>query len=443
MKEFRELIEYLKAKNKLVTIDKEVDPEYELAAVATAVFKEYGRASYFTKVKGTDLPVISYALADREAIAASLNMKPDKMTHQWSEREEGKSAFNVVGSGPVQEVIEREPDLTRYPLGIHSQGNNGRYITGGALIAKNPGALSQNASFNRCQLAGKNKLRVRMMPPQHLGLCFQHMEQQGKDMPCAIVIGAPPSLMYSAASKIPFERDEIEFAGALSGQPLDVVKCVTSDLLVPATAEIVIEGRVLANVREEEGPFGEFTDSFVPVMENHVMEIDCITRRQDAVYHDIFAGGREDINLLGLPIESEIFNHIRKYIQIEDIKAVAALPFVFGAFISIKKRTEEQARNVLLSALAAYAWTQFVVVVDDDVNVYDPDDIFWAIQTRMCPQRGVMLIPGVSSYTREDVKDENVGKLGLDATMPLHKKHIYQRRVNPRSEGLNLNDYLK
>lgn len=442
MKEFRELLNFLREKDQLITIEKEVDPEYELSAVATAIYKQHGKASMFQNVKGSKLSVVSYALADRDAIAKSLNMQPDKMTHQWSAREESKSTYNIVQSAPVQEVIERDVDLNQYPLGVHSKGNNGRYITGGALIAKNPGGKSQNASFNRCQLAGKNKLRVRMMPPQHLGLCFEHMEQQGKDMPCAIVIGAPPSLMYSAASKIPFERDELEFAGALSLEPLDVVKCVTSDILVPATAEIVMEGRVLAGIRESEGPFGEFTDSFVPAMENHVMEIDCITHRKNAVYHDIFAGGREDVNLLGLPIESEIFNHIRKYIQIDDIQAVAALPFVFGVFISIKKRTEEQAKNVLLSALSAYSWTQFVVVVDDDVNVYDPDDILWAIQTRMCPSRGVMLIDGVSSYTREDVKDENVGKLGLDATVPLDKKHIYRRRVNPKALGLDLKDYM-
>ena len=443
MKTFRELIDYLKDRGELETVGKEVSVEFEMTAAATAVYKKTGHASYFPHVKDSCVPVISYALANREAIAASLNMAPTQMTHQWSAREQSYSHYNVVEQGPVQEIVEHEPDLTKYPLGIHSDENGGRYITGGVLIAKNPDGLTQNASFNRVQLAEKDKVRVRMMPPQHLGLCFDACEKRGEDMPCAIVIGAPPSVMYSAASKIPFERDELEFAGALSGEPIDVVKCVTSDLLVPAEAEIVIEGHVLAGVREEEGPFGEFTDSYVPVMKNHVMKIDCITRRKDAIYHDIYAGGREDVNLLGLPVESEIFNHIRKFVQIEDIVAVAALPFVFGAFISIRKRSEEQVKNVLLSALASYAWTQFVVVVDEDVNVYDPDDVFWAIQTRMCPSKGVMLIPGVSSYTREDVKDENIGKLGLDATVPLNKKHIYHRRTNPYFGKIDVNEYLE
>lgn len=249
--------------------------------------------------------------------------------------------------------------------------------------------------------------------------------------------------MYSAASKIPIDRDELEFAGALADEQLEVVRCKTIDVLVPANAEIVIEGKVLPHVREEEGPFGEFTDSYVPVMKNHVFEVTGITHRKDAFWHDIYAGGREDLNLLGLPIESEIFNHIRKFANPQDIIDIYAAPFVFGCFIRMKKSDERQPKNILLSALASYAWTQFVVVVDEDVDIRKPDDIFWAIQTRCCPEKDVMVIPGVSSYTREDVKDENVGKFGIDATAPLDKKHIYKRRTNRMEDKINIADYCK
>ncbi len=443
MRSFRDLVTDLEENNKIVRIPKEVNPEYELTAVAKEIYETQGKASYFENVKGSDFPVITYALADRETVAASINMEPKLMTHQWSKREETTSHYNIVSYGKVQEVIEKDPDVSRLPLGIHNVGNNGRYITGGVVIGLHPEVKVQNASFNRCQLADKNKLRVRMMPPQHLGLYFDMAERRNEDLQCAIVIGGPPSLMYSAASKIPFERDELEFAGALSKQPLDVMKCVTNDVLVPADAEIVIEGRVLHGVRETEGPFGEFTDGFVPAMENHVLMIDAITHRKDAMFHDIYAGGREDINLLGLPIEAEIFNHIRKFAPISDIKAIAALPFVFGAFISIKKSSEEQPKNILASAMASYSWTKFVVVVDEDVNVYDPDDVLWAIQTRCCPERDVMIIPGVSSYTREDVKGDNIGKFGIDATAPLSKKSSYTRRTNPYFGIIELEKYIR
>ena len=300
-----------------------------------------------------------------------------------------------------------------------------------------------NASFNRCQLVAKDKLHVRMMPPQHLGIYYEMAEKQNKPLELAIVLGSSPAMMYSAASKIPIDRDELEFAGALSGEQMEGVRCKTIDVLVPANAEIVIEGKVLPNVREEEGPFGEFTDSYVPIMKNHAFQVTAITHRKDAFWHDIYAGGREDLNLLGLPIESEVFNHIRKFATPEDILDVYAAPFVFGCFIRMRKKSEDQPKNVLLSALASYAWTQFVVVVDEDVDVRDPNDVLWAIQTRCCPERDIMVIPGVSSYTREDVKEENVGKFGIDATAPISKRYIYKRRTNCMEDKVEISDYYK
>lgn len=443
MKDMRELLNWLEAKGEVAHVSREVDREYELSAVARQIHRKYGKTVLFEKVKGSKMPVVSYVLNSREAIAQALNMTTEKMVHQWSKREEQQFPYKVVPGGPVNEVIQEEPDLYELPLCVHSDGNNGPYITGGVLIAKDPGQGIINASFNRCQLAGKDKLRIRMMPPQHLGVLFEAYEVQDKPLEVAIVIGASPAVMYSGASKVPIDRDELEFAGALANQQVEVTPCQTLDLLVPAHAEVVIEGHVVPHVREDEGPFGEFTDSYVPVMQNHVFQVTAITHRKDAIWHDIFAGGEEDIRLLGLPIESEIFNHIRKFANPEDILDVVAAPFVFGSFIKLKKRTEQQPKNILLSALAAYSWTQFVVVVDDDVNIHDPNDVLWAIQTRCCPEHDVMVIPGVSSYTREDVKDENIGKFGIDATAPLHKKHIYQRRSNPLDQGLNLDDYYK
>lgn len=443
MKDLRSLLAFLEDRGEVAHVTREVDPEYELAAVARKINAKYHKAVFFEHVKGSKYPVASYSLSSREAIAAALNMETRQMPHQWSSREEGQMPYKIVDIGPVQDVVEDEPDIESLPLCIHCDGNNGRYITGGILVAKYPGREVMNASFNRCQLAGKDKLRVRMMPPQHLGVFYDAAEKLGKPLEVAIVVGASPAVMYSAASKIPIDRDELEFAGALSCEQLEVVRCKTIDVLVPANAEFVIEGHVLPNVREEEGPFGEFTDSYVPVMKNHVFQATAITHRKDAFWHDIYAGGVEDLNLLGLPIESEIFNHIRKFANPEDILDIYCSPFVFGCFIRLRKRTEEQPKNVLLSALASYAWTQFVVVVDEDVDVRDPDDVLWAIQTRCCPQRDVLLIPGVSSYTREDVKDENIGKFGIDATSPLHKASVYKRRTNKMNEKINIENYYK
>lgn len=443
MKDLRELVSWLETRGEVAHVTREVDSEYELTSVAKAIHEKYGKAVFFEKVKGSEFPVVTYALNSREAITTALNMEPERMVHQWSEREERQSPYHVVESGAVQEVVDYDPDITKLPLCLHSDGNNGRYITGGVLVAKHPELNLMNASFNRCQLVGPKKLRVRMMPPQHLGQFHAAAEQQGKPLEVAIVIGASPAVMYSAASKIPYTRDELEFAGALGNETVDVVKCKTIDVMVPANAEFVIEGHVLPDVREEEGPFGEFTDSYVPVMKNHVFEVTAVTHRKDAMWHDIFAGGQEDLKLLGLPIESEVFNHIKKFTNPDNILDVVAAPFVFGCFIKLKKTREDEPKNILLSALAAYSWTQFVVVVDDDVDIHNPNDVLWAIQTRCCPEKDVIVIPHVTSYTREDVAEENIGKFGIDATTPLNKRYIYTRRSNKMDGTYQLEDYYK
>jgi 2,5-furandicarboxylate decarboxylase 1 len=441
MKDLRELLRWLDARGQVAYVTREVDPDYELVAVAKKINEKYGKAVYFEHVKGSKFPVLSYALSSREGIAQSLNMEPQQMVHQWCKREAQQKPYRIIEKAPVQEVVEPDPSLFDLPLCIHSDGNNGRYITGGVLVARHPESGLINASFNRCQLVDKDKLRVRMMPPQHLGIIYEAAEALDKALEVAIVIGASPAVLYSGASKIPIDRDELEFAGALSDEQLDVVRCKTIDLLVPANAEIVIEGKVLPHIREDEGPFGEFTDSYVPVMQNHVFQMTAITHRKDAFWHDIFAGGAEDLNLLGLPIEAEIFNHIKKFANHEDIIDVVTSPFVFGCFIRLRKRDEQQPKNILLSALAAYSWIKFVVVVDEDVDIRKLDDVLWAIQTRCCPEKDVIVIPGVSSYTREDVKDENIGKFGIDATAPLHKRNIYKRRTNKMYNQIEIDDY--
>ena len=302
MKDLRELKAWLEERGEVAHVTREVDPEYELVAVAKKINEKYGKAVYFENVKGSKYPVFTYALANRDGIAAALNMEPTQMTHQWSRREEQQLPYKIVESGPVQEVVEEEPNLYDLPLCLHSDGNNGKYITGGVLIAKHPDMPMMNASFNRCQLVAKDKLHVRMMPPQHLGIYYEMAEKQNKPLELAIVLGSSPAMMYSAASKIPIDRDELEFAGALSGEQMEVVRCKTIDVLVPANAEIVIEGKVLPNVREEEGPFGEFTDSYVPVMKNHAFQVTAITHRKDAFWHDIYAGGREDLRSLTISV---------------------------------------------------------------------------------------------------------------------------------------------
>jgi UbiD family decarboxylase len=348
-----------------------------------------------------------------------------------------------VASAPVQEIVKLagEIDVAReIPQVVFSEHDAGAYITAGVLIAPHPETGVYNASWNRCQLVGDDKLRVRMMPPQHLGRYHAEAEARGRNLPCAIAIGAPPGLMFSAASKVPYDVDELEVAGAWQGKPLRVTRCKTIPVDVPADAEIVIEGEVIAGVRENEGPFGEFTDGYVPVMQNHVFKVTAITRRRDAIYHAILAGGTEDLNLVGVPIQAEIYKKVSSFVP--RIKDIATPGYVFGCVIAIEKQNEDQPKNALLAALGGYTWTKVVVVVDEDVDPFDAVDVLWAIQTRCTPETGIYVVPRVPSYTREDVRDVHRGKVGIDATVPIDRKAVFERRRFPGEQTIVLKDYI-
>ncbi|HUL31974.1 MAG TPA: UbiD family decarboxylase [Thermodesulfobacteriota bacterium] len=442
MNSFRELWTWLEGRGESSRVTREVDPRYELTAVIRCMQRGLNHALIFSRVRGTDLRVATNLFGFRHAVAAALGVEEADLLRALVEKEGKPCPVRRVPRGPVQErVIDKSIDVTRdIPPIVFSEKDAGAYITAGVLLARHPATGVYNASWNRVQIVGGTKLRVRMMPPQHLGRYHAEAESRNQPLPCAIVIGAPPGLMLSAASKVPYEADELEVAGAWQGTPLEMVPCQTISLDVPANAEMVIEGEVLPGVREEEGPFGEFTDSYVPVMRNHVMRVTAITRRQDAIYHAILAGGTEDLNLVGVPIQVEVYKKIAPFVP--HVKDIATPGYVFGCVISIRKENEDQPKNAVLAALAAYSWIKVAVVVDDDVNPFDAADVLWAVQTRCTPETGIYVIPRIPSYTREDIRDIHRGKVGIDATIPLTKKDMFARRLFPGEKQIRLEDYL-
>jgi 2,5-furandicarboxylate decarboxylase 1 len=442
MKTFRELLDWLERRGDMVGVSREVDPRHELTAVLRTMQKGANKALMFKRVAGSDLRVVSNVFGFRRAVAAAIDVDEAELLRTLVAAESRRMPTERVERAPVQEIVRiGDFDVTRdVPRIVYSEHDAGGYITAGVLIAPHPVTGVYNASWNRCQLAAPDKLRVRMMPPQHLGRYHADAEALGRNLPCAIVIGAPPGLMLSAASKVPYEVDELEVAGGWQGSALRVVRCKTIPVDVPADAEMVIEGEVIAGAREEEGPFGEFTDAYVPMMRNHVFRVKAITRRCDAIYHGILAGGTEDLNLVGVPVQAEIYKKVSSFVP--RIKDIGTPGYVFGCVIAIHKTTEDQPRNALLAAMAAYSWTKIVVIVDDDVDPFNAAEVLWAIQTRCTPDTGFYVVPRIPSYTREDVRDIHRGKVGIDATVPLAKKALFARRVFPGEAGLRLEDYI-
>lgn len=439
---FRQLVHALDARGEVDTVSRSVDPCHELTAVLRHMQKGPNRPLRFDNIQKTDLPVVTNVFGNRRTVAEALGLAEGDLLRTMVSLEAKSLPVEHVEVAPVQEIVKVDDiDVARdLPQIVYSEHDNGAYITAGVLIAPHPVTGVYNASWNRCQLAGGDKLRVRMMPPQHLGRYHAEAEELGQNLPCAIVIGAPPGLMFSAASKVPYDTDELEVAGAWQGKSLRVVRCKTIPVDVPAEAEIVIEGEVIAGTREDEGPFGEFTDGYVPTMKNHVFRVKAITRRRNAFYHAILAGGTEDLNLVGVPIQAEIYKKVTNFVP--RIRDIATPGYVFGCVISIDKTTDDQARNAMLAALGGYSWTKMVVVVDKDVDPFNASDVLWAIQTRCTPETGIYVVPRIPSYTREDVREVHRGKVGVDATVPLSLKQLFERRRFPGEEEVRLEDYL-
>jgi 2,5-furandicarboxylate decarboxylase 1 len=439
---FRDLLGWLDQRGLLAHVTRPVDPAYELTAVLRKTQKGPNVGLLFDTVKGSPIRVASNVMSRRETLAAALGLAPESLLPDLAAREAKALPPETVAAAPVQEVVigANDLDVARdIPQVIHSERDAGAYITAGIFLARHPETGIYNASWNRAQLAGGDRMRVRMMPPQHLGQYQAAAEAGEKPLPAAIVIGAPPALMLAAASKIPYDSDELAVAGAWQGAPLRVVAAKTVPLAVPADAEMVIEGEIVPKLREDEGPFGEFMDAYVEVGRNHVFRASAITRRRDAIYHVILAGGTEDLALLSLMLQTEIYKAVSPHARVVDVGCPGQ---ILGCVVAIEKARDEDAGAAMQAALGAHRWLKFVVVVDADVDPHDAEEVMWAIHTRFAPDTGVLRLPGVPGFSRPDVANLHTGKLALDATYPVAMKQNFARRKFPGMETIDLAAYL-
>lgn len=438
---FRGLLALLDDRHQLRHVSRKVDARHELVAIMRKVQKGPNQPLLFESVTGSSTPIATNVLCRRSILADSLDLSLPALLPELVRREGSTLPLDIVSSAPIHErVITGDIAVeSQIPQVVHCAEDAGPYITAGVVIARHPETGTHNASWNRIQIVGGDHMRIRMMAPQHLGQYQAASEGKNKPLPIAVVIGAPPSLMLSAASKISFDADELLTAGGWQGSGLRVVQAKTVPLLVPADAEYVIEGHVLPNVMEDEGPFGEFTDGYVAKAPNNVMRVTAITRRNDAVYHVILAGGPEDSTLLGVPLQTEVYKRVSAFAKIRDIGTPG---HIFGCVVSIEKTSDDQARAVMLAALASHPWMKVVVVVDADVDPHDPQEVLWAVHTRNTPETGIYTIPRLGSFQRADVRDAHSGKVGIDATAPMSMRNVFRRRAFPGLDEIDLDVVL-
>ena len=252
----RDWLDHLAARDRLAVIKPNANLRFEVAAYAKRLDGQ--RATMFPKPGGHPMPVVSGLISDRGWMAEAMGVEPADVVTRFQEASLNPIPWQETKSAPAQEMVHREVDLVRQlPLPTHNEHDGGPYISAGLMIVRNPKTGKQNVSIHRCQLTGPNRLGVLLLP-RHTHVFFDMAEQSGQPLDAAIVVGVDPLTLLASQAIAPLDFDELEIAGALQGRPLPVVKCVTSEIRVPAEAEVVIEGRFLPKVREMEGPFGEF-----------------------------------------------------------------------------------------------------------------------------------------------------------------------------------------
>jgi 2,5-furandicarboxylate decarboxylase 1 len=342
----------------------------------------------------------------------------------------------------VQEIVHREVDLGKQlPLPTHNEHDNGAYITAGLLIARNPLTGVQNVSIHRLQLSGPNRLGALLLP-RHTHMFYEMAERSGKPLEVAIVIGVDPLTLLSSQAIAPIDFDELTIAGALHGAPLRVVKCITSELRVPAEAEIVVEGRLLPKVREMEGPFGEFPQYYGEPAKRHVIEVTAVTQRKDAMFHTVVGGGLEHLLLGGIPREATLLAHLRRsFPNVRDVHLARGGVCRYHLYVQIAKRQEGEAKNVMMGAFAGHYDVKHVIVVDEDVDIHNPAEVEWAVATRFQADRDLVIVPESQGSKLDPSTRNGVGaKMGMDATKPLDADEMKFKRIRvPGEDKIDLN----
>jgi 2,5-furandicarboxylate decarboxylase 1 len=435
----RAWLDHLAAHDLLAIIHEGVALRHQLAAIAKR-FDGY-RATLFPKPDGHAIPVVSGLVSNRAWMAQAMGVETDKVLTRFQHAALNPTPWKEVKSAPVQEIVHRTIDLTKLlPLPVHNEHDSGAYITAGLLIARNPRTGAQNVSIHRCQVSGANRLGVLLLP-RHTHMLFEMAEQSGTALEVAIVIGVDPLTLLASQAIAPIDYDELGIAGALQGRPLPVAKCITKDLRVPAEAEIVIEGRLLPQVREPEGPFGEFPQYYGERADRHVIEIDAVTHRNDAIFHTIVGGGLEHLLLGGIPREASLLAHLRRsFPNVRDVHLSLGGACRYHLYVQIAKRREGEGKNIMLGAFAGHYDLKQVIVVDDDVDIRDPAEVEWAVATRFQADRDLVIVSNSQGSTLDPSTNNGIGaKMGLDATKPLSAGEMKFKRIRvPGEEQVDL-----
>lgn len=411
--------------DEIIEINDEVSTEYEI----TSILKKHPKDTLvFTNVKGSDMNIISGICNTREKIANSINTSVDKITENIIRATGNPTKIdNVLNFDEVYSNNE-DADLSKLPILKHYPKDKGKYITAGIVIAKDPDTGLTNASIHRMLVHSDNELGIRIVPRQ-LYTYYNRAEELGKPLEVAIAIGLNPSTLLASTTSIPISENELEVANTFQDGNLTLVKCESVDIEAPE-CEILLEGKILPDERRSEGPFVDLTDTYDKIRDEPVIQLSRMHYKDNPYYHAILPAGNEHKLLQGLPQEPRIYNSVKNTLPtVQNVVLTEGGCCWLHAVVSIKKQTEGDAKNVMMAALSAHPSLKHCVIVDEDINIFDPVDVEYAIATRVKGDDDIFIIPKARGSSLDPVAeiDGTTTKIGVDATKSFHNLDDYER----------------
>jgi len=430
-KDVRDFLDYLRKKDELKTCSREVDTRIEIAKVTDKSSKTNGPAILFTNVKGFQASVVTglFGTIDR-----GFSMIESNKYDGYKKIANGLDNLispKIVNDGPCKEIIKigQNINLHEIPVLLHHEKDGNYFITTANCRVKDPDTGISNTSINRIAVQGKDRLSIQSNAPHQLAVIAAKYLARGKSCPIAMAIGLDPALLVAGACGIPPGIDEYEFAGGMRGAPVELVKCSTIEIEVPAASELVIEGEIVPGTEDgpmgkteyaDEGSFGEVSGYFGAHASSPVIQVKAITHRKDYIYHGFGTAEPPSEHQIfdGIGMQADVYVALKSVIPKELIGSIYTISW--SAVISIKKNRPGQARDII-NTLLKKAGLKRVTIVDDDIDAFNPVEVDWAVQFRSGPDDYIFTteLPAIELDPMITTPPNLLKKIGIDATIPL------------------------
>lgn len=408
---FREYIQHIESRD-LLRVQKPVSKTYEIAGILK---KLEPQPVMFEAVRESSFRVIGNLFCSKAAFADYFHIPVSEIIPRLARAIDERSPCTRVETAPCQEVVMDDPDLDRLPILRHCEEDGGNYVSSGVMIAKHP-EYGQNLDFHRCMQFSKTELAVRVVRSRHFDAFLNDL----KALDVALCIGNSPNVLAAAATSVAIGIDELEIANAL--EPLNLVKARTVDLWVPAESEFVLEGTVYLDRRHAEGPFVDLTETQDVVRQEPVLVVKTITHRKDAIWQALLPGALEHKLLMGMPREPTIFKKVNEVVKCLDVNVTPGGCSWLHAVVQIEKQSEQDGLKAIQAAFAGHRSCKHVFVVDQDIDIYNPQEVEWALATRFQGDRGLVIKDKERGSSLDPSAEEGTHlttKVGFDLTKPL------------------------